>query len=183
MNPDGTSDKNLVSLYETDNNTAKVYDVLDGTGDTSPLKVTSHCTCCTVAVNKLIGGSENCVDVNNEVVGLHVSCLEYDTRGKYTLSAKTSNGVTFRGHIIALASKWEVNLGSWSDQSKKVQTATRLELTADIYPIRVWVGNADVPSMDDPSKYQVFGFGTHGAIIRTLVMFFWGLGKKIGLPI
>ena len=182
-NPDGSQDKNLVSLYETDSNKHLSYGVLDGTGDTAPLKITSKAAQLSVSADRLIGGSENCADLNNEVSNVTVMCASIEPRGKYALSAKTSNGVFFTGHIVGRANSWEVNLGSWSDQSKAVQTNTHLSLTADKYPIRVWLGNADYPTLDDPSKYQFLGFGRYGVVVRTFVMFFWGLGKKLGLKI
>jgi len=180
-NPDGTSDSNAISLYETNSGEKLVYEVIDGAGGTAGLKITSRCANLNVLAGTIIGGTENCVDLNNECSGILVQSETYQTRGKYTLSAKTCNGVIFRGHIALRASQWEVNLGSWSDQSDKIQSNTLLALTADVYPIRVWVGNAEIPHLDDPKKYQIIGFGRYGAVVRSVVMLLWKIGKKLHL--
>jgi hypothetical protein len=182
MNPDSTQDLNAVSLYETASNSTIDYHRLDGTGHTAALKITSHAANLAIAAGTIIGGSENCVDVNNEVRMLHVDVGEYIARGKHAISAKTSFGCVFTGHIKGRAKRWEVNLGSWSDQSDSLQDGTRLELTAEHYPIRVWLGNATIPAMDNASKYKLMGFGRHGAFVRKLVMFLWDLGKRLNIP-
>lgn len=180
-NPDGSSDSNAVSLYETSNGKSLVYDEIDGRSGTAALKITSHAQAVSVTAKTLWGGSENAVDLNNECDGIVVDFVTAVVNGKYALSAKTCRNVTFRGHISGRASEWEINLGSFSDQSSKPQTSTRLELTAEFYPIRVWVGNADIPTFDDPAKYKVIGFGRHGTIVRELVMVLWGMAKKLHL--
>lgn len=182
MNPDKTNDSNAVSLYETSSGTAYMAERIDGTGGTAALKVTSRASNLTVSVVTLRGGSENCVDVNNEVNQLTVTADRYEVTGKYAISAKTSRNCTFQGHIVGRAKRWEVNLGSWSDQSKKTQASTWLKLTAEHYPIRVWVGNSTIPFLDDPKKYKLMGFGRHGDIVRKVVMFFWDIGKRLNIP-
>lgn len=180
-NPNGTSDSNAVSLYETSSGKKIELDVIDGKNFTAALKVTSHAVGIHLLANWIVGGSENCVDVNNEVTDLVVDATTFDIRGKYGLSAKTSTDITFIGHLAGRATVWEVNLGSWSDQSRKVQTQTYLKLTSYTYPIRVWIGNADIPVLDDPTKYVFLGFGRYGKFIRSVVMFFWTVGKKLKL--
>lgn len=181
MNPDGTSDLNAVSLYESASGMRLRYLSIDGSKGTAALKITSRATNLRIDAGQLIGGSENCVDLNNECSGIAVHCDEYHCRGKYAISAKTCSGVSFSGHIVGRAAQWEVNLGPWSDQSSRVQTGTTLKLTADVYPIRVWVGNATAPAMDDPKKYKLLGFGRYGKAARVAVMFFWDVGKRLNL--
>jgi hypothetical protein len=179
MNPDGTQDVNTVSLYDNDSGGRLQYGTIDGSRGTAGLKITSRAKNLSVTVERIVGGSENCVDLNNECQGVVVNCGAYEIHGKYGISAKTCNGVTFMGHLKGRARQWEINLGSWSDQSKRTQAVTNLELTADAYPIRVWVGNAEIPKMDDPKKYQLIGFGKYGAFVRSVCMFFWGIGKLL----
>jgi len=181
MNPDGSADLNTVSLYETASGLRLKYNVIDGRAGTAALKITSNADDITVTVGALIGGSENCVDLNNSCRNIAVHCDNYQCRGKYAISAKTCNGVTFSGHITGRPTQWHVNLGSWSDQSSAPQTNTKLALTADHYPILVWVGNALVPDMDCPAKYKLIGFGRHGTIVRELVMMLWSAAKKLKL--
>ena len=181
MNPDGTQDVNTVSLYDNDSGGRLQYDTIDGSRGTAGLKITSRAKNLSLTAERIIGGRENCVDLNNECSGITVVCGEFQILGKYGISAKTCNGVVFRGHLAGRAKQREVNLGSWSDQSAKTQTETSLDLTADYYPIRVWLGNAQVPLMSDPSKYKLMGFGRYGAFVRAVCMFFWGLGKRLGV--
>jgi hypothetical protein len=183
MNPDGSQDNNAVSLYDTDSNKVLTYDEIDGSGGTAALKITSKCKVLSVVVGHLIGGSENCLDLNNECEAITVRCDNYEVRGKYAISAKTCSRCMFLGHITGKPSKWHFNLGSWSDQSSKTLTGTHLAVTADAYPILVWVGNSELPTFDDPLKYKVIGFGRYGAVVRGLVMFFWGVAKKLGFKI
>jgi hypothetical protein len=180
-NPDGSIDTNAYDYYETSNGKTVQLGVVDGSALVSPIKITSHCTNFILKAEKLIGGRENCVDINNETEGVTVAAGEFAITGNYGLSAKTSRNTTFRGHLTGKPKQWHVNLGSWSDQSAQVQTGTRLELTADVYPILVWLGNADRPRLDDEAKYKVIGFGARGPIVRSLVMFFWGIAKKLHL--
>lgn len=179
MNPDHSLDVNTVSLYEGSNGQSVVYDTLDGSAGTAALKITSRAQGITVKAERLIGGSENCADLNNECRNISVSPNVFEVRGKYALSAKTCDGVAFTGHITGTPSQWHINLGSYSDQSGRVQTNTRLELTADSYPILVWVGNADAPSLDGPAKYKLIGFGRYGSFVRSLIMLLWGIGMKL----
>lgn len=181
MNPDGTQDKNALSLYETSNGQSLTYDTIDGSGDTAALKVTSHATDIHVSAKRLIGGSENLVDLNNGCSGITVIFDEGQIHGKYGISSKTCNDVTFVGHMVGAPTQWHCNLGSWSDQSSATQTNTHLALTADSYPIVVWIGNADIPTLDDPTKYRIVGFGRHGPFVRAIVMFLWGIGKRLHL--
>ena len=181
MNPDGTQDVNTVSLYETSSEQTVTLGVVDGSNGTAALKITSKAKNVTVSSPRLIGGSENCVDLNNECAGISVSCPAYEVRGKYAISAKTCSGVTFGGHLIGHGSQWDVNLGSWSDQSSATQTGTHLALTAESYPITVWLGNSDMASFDDPTKYKVIGFGRFGPLVRSIVMFLWSVAKKLHL--
>lgn len=182
-NPDGSVDVNAISIYQDSNGKTLTYDTIDGSKGTAALKITSKATDVHVSVAKLIGGSENCCDENNLCNGITVTCDVYEIHGKYAVSAKTCNNVTFIGHLTGTPSQWHVNLGSYSDQSGATQTNTHLALTADIYPILVWVGNSEVPTFDDATKYKVIGFGRYGSLVRGFVMFFWKLGKKLGLPI
>ena len=181
MNPDGTQDANAVSLYETSSGLKLVYEAIDGSAGTAGLKITSRCANLSVLVGKITGGSENCVDLNNECGGIIVSCDRYEIRGKYGLSAKTCRNVTFRGHLTGTPSQWHVNLGSASDQSNAIQEGTQLELMADAYPIVVWIGNATRPRLDDPKKYKLIGFGRYGSPARELVMLLWRIAKKLRL--
>jgi len=179
MNPDGTADQNAVSLYETSSGKVLVYETIDGSAGTAALKITSQASSLRVSAGRMIGGRENCVDLNNGCQDVVVECDEFEVRGKYALSAKACRGVAFRGHLSGRPGKWHVNLGSWSDQNKGTQTGTHLALTADAYPILVWVGNATVPTMDDPKKYRLMGFGRYGALVRAVVMFGWDIAKRL----
>lgn len=182
-NPDGSLDSNAVSIYETSNGQNLAFTEIDGRGFTAALKVTRHAADISITAKTLIGGKENAVDLNNECSGIVVDFGTAVINGKYALSAKTCRNVTFRGHLSGRPSQWHVNLGSWSDQSKSTQEGTQLALTADSYPIRVWIGNAANTTFDDPAKYKVIGFGRYGTVVRELVMVLWGLAKKAGIKI
>jgi hypothetical protein len=182
-NPDGSQDVNTVSLYGADSNTVKDYTIIDGRSGTAALKITSKAFNIRVTADNLIGGTENCLDLNNECNAITVEAKVYGCEGKYAISAKTCDNITLRGHISGTPKEWHVNLGSWSDQSNHPQTNTHLALTADNYPIMVWLGNADEPIFDDKTKYKIIGFGSYGKLVRGVVMFLWGAAKKIGIPI
>ena len=181
MNPDGTQDSNALNFYETSSGKNITQPQADGTGYTAAIKITSKCSFFSIAGQSWTGGSENVVDINNECNGVTVVCDDFQCRGKYALSAKTSRNVTFKGRISGKPSQWHVNLGSWSDQSGAVQDGTSLALTAEVLPIMVWIGNATPPQLDDASKYKLIGFGRYGPIVRKLVMLLWALGKKLHL--
>lgn len=180
-NPDGSVDVNAISIYQDSNGKTLTYDTIDGSKGTAALKITSKATDVHVSVARLIGGSENALDCNSECTGVTVTCDNYEIHGKYGISSKTCSNMTFIGHLSGKPSQWHYNGGSWSDQSSATQTNTHLVLTADTYPILVWVGNSEVPTFDDATKYKVIGFGRYGSLVRGLVMFFWGVAKKLHL--
>jgi len=181
-NPDGSQDINAYVLTKDQWNKTTQISMVDGSKGTAALKITGNAVNVSVQAQLLIGGSENCVDINNECSGVLVIANEFRAAGKYAVSSKTSHGVSFLGRITGSVSQWHVNLGSWSDQSPRKQTATHLGLTADQYPILVWVGNSEIPTLDDPAKYKLIGFGRYQWAIP-FVMVFWGLGKKLGMKI
>lgn len=186
MNTDGTADRNGESFFETSNGQRPSRDLMDGTGDTAAAKVTSHCTDFVLTAKRIISGSENLVDVNNETDRVTVVFERGEINGaKYGVSAKTSQRTTFQGTMAGAPRSWHVNLGSYSDQSMKPQTDTRLNLSADALPIKVWSGNARRTVCDDPSKYQ-FVFKVWlcdvpyvGAVTCWLFIRGWWLAKKI----
>lgn len=178
-NPDGSQDSNAISLYETESGKTLSYDEIDGRNGTAALKITSGAKNLSVHVNTLLGGSENGIDLNHDCANVTVEFGNLIINGKYGVSAKTCSNVIFKGHLVGTPTQWAINLGSWSDQSSNVQSGTHLTLTADHDPIVVWVGNAEIPTLDDPSKYKIIGFGRYGALIRNFVMFLWSIGKKL----
>ena len=123
------SDSAAVNLYETSNGLTLRYDVIDGTGFAEGLKITSQARDITVYANRIIGGYEDCVDVNNRCQNITVVAAVWEPRGTYLATIKGgSKNIRLKGEIVRPANRVEVDGGHHSDQSKEVTDGISLDL-------------------------------------------------------
>lgn len=117
MSNNTKTDSAAVNLYETSNGQTLTFDVIDGTGHAEALKITSGARDITVYAARIIGGTEDCVDVNNHCRNIRVIAAWWEPRGEYLATIKgESDGITLEGRVANHAKKVEVDCGNWSDQ-------------------------------------------------------------------
>lgn len=125
---------------------------------TDCLKFTSHLQDFTGFFPNVRGGLEDCADLNNEVNNVRLKAASWQSGGKFCFTIKGgASNVTIEGPITNHGKEVDVDLGNWSDQSKKKTTGVYLNLTTpDHSPIIVRVLQADEPTFapgSGPYKY------------------------------
>lgn len=189
MNPDGSADVNLVSLYDRDSGTPeepKVYmfdELIAGPEHTAALKITSQAHDIHVFVKRGRGGNENWLDVNNRAQRIRVFCDDLEAPGKYAATIKGgSKDVTLTAHLTGLSPKvCHVNGGDYSDQCKDVTEGIELALTcAGPQPVTWrslnatgWLFAKNTGPYKCKFQVPLGGFG------RWLLMFGWDIAKRL----
>lgn len=183
MNPDGTQDKNAISLYERDSGTPdnpKVFhfDTIDASapGFTAGLKTTSGFHDAVIYIKRLVQGSENAWDANNGCRNVKVFVEELVLlNGKYAFTAKGGChdllfSVTRMAGDVRIA---HTNLGDWSDQNKSVTTGIKLDYPA---PTTYRQLNATAPTGSNLRSILTI---PGGAIGRAIFMFIFDILKRL----
>lgn len=165
------------------------YGVIDGSldgGYDDTLKLTKT-RGVRVFANKIIGGFEDCVDMN-VVEDCIVNCRAFVAGGEYVATIKGgSRAVTLTGTIYQGGRTVDVDLGNWSDQSQEKTRGVRLSLIRiDGRKVKVRVLHAERPIfVNGPQNYTYafpspnLPFGLHGLIVWAVrgAMRIW---KKLG---
>lgn len=146
MNPNGTLDVNALSICGVRPVGDCIFGLIDGSAGSDALKVTDSADG-RIRVGQIIGGREDCVDVNNHAKGIEVVCELYEPKGDYVITAKGgSRDLTFAGFVRGHGRVVDVDLGNLSDQSDDLTTGVRLNLVHESgEPITVRVLGAEDP--------------------------------------
>lgn len=98
---------------------------------------------------KIVGGNEDCIDMNNLCSNLDVTNCELESRGKYVMTIKggTTDVLVSDTCILAHGSETDIDLGNWSDQS---EAETKRVILSNVFaqdgqPVRVRVLWAEKP--------------------------------------
>lgn len=106
---------------------------------------------------RLVGGDEDCSDVNNHCEEVYVYADEWWPRGRYLATVKGhSQGTTLSGRVMGHGRVVDIDIGNASDQSQLPTGPVYLNLTpGDNRPIsyRVIYGHRPV-FLNDPSYYH-----------------------------
>jgi hypothetical protein len=146
------------------------------------LKYTTKLQNFTHRVGHVFGGTEDCVDVNNECTGVAVIAKGFWSGGKYVATVKGGSfGITLRGSIYKSGSEVDVDLGNWSDQSAKKTSMVFLDLVKpEDREVTVRVLNAHKPILAPASGPYRYVFPHpdswyHGAAVWFFMRFrrFW----------
>lgn len=128
MNPDGSVDRNAVSICGERPIGDRHYELIDGSAGSDALKVTDsdHGL---IRVDHIIGGREDCVDVNNHAANVVVECMLFEPRGDYVGTIKGgSENVVIRGTVRGHGKVVDFDLGNVSDQSDDLTRNVRFDL-------------------------------------------------------
>lgn len=126
-----------------------VGDLVPPTDDfTDTLKI-SHCKNGTVRAGRVVGGLEDCLDVNNHCEDLVIEAAVWEPRGDYLATIKGgSHRITLRGLVRGHGRVVDIDLGNISDQSDDASTELTLDLRHEAgEPITVRVLNALEPRL------------------------------------
>lgn len=179
-----SKDSATVNLYETSNGGRFEYEELDAGANNEALKITSQATDIEVRGKRILGGAEDCLDLNDRCRDIDVHFDEWAARGKYVVTCKGGcRGIRLSGTITSHGAETDVDLGNHSDQSAERTTAVRLNLaTNDGSAVRVRVLHAHQPVIENPSqRYEIDvakkgWFGHIWPILKAIAALF---GRKI----
>jgi hypothetical protein len=150
-----------------------------GTDDT--LKITD-CDTGRVDVEVVVGGREDCLDVNNRSYDIEIGTLStiWEPRGKYVATIKGgSRSIVLKGVVRGHGKVCDVDLGNWSDQSQKVTERITLNLRHEKgEPITYRVLNAKKPVLIGGPYKKVLSVP---GWLRPAFVLFYKLLKKVGL--
>jgi len=128
-------------------------DILPPPGTSDSIKITSGCCRLHITANRVIGGSEDCVDINNECRDIVVDAI-WEPRGKYLATIKGgSRDIELRGRVVTQGKEVTIDLGNHSDQSKKRTEGVFLNLTCN-QPITWRRINATTPQIRAGQKFK-----------------------------
>lgn len=144
------SDLNLHSFNGplSDGNRFDLGDV-DGTGYSSAIKCSTGLLSASIYAGEVIGGSDACIDINNNCRDVVVVAKTLVPTGQFAVSIKgKSDETAVYGELRAHGKSADVELGGWSDQSHEATTGTVLGMTsATGKPVRVRVLHATTPTL------------------------------------
>jgi hypothetical protein len=183
------ADINLISFIGPVNNGQTVDmsgEELNGLGFTDTVKCTTELQDFTGKFGLVIGGNEDCIDVNNRCKKIDIFAKTWKPTGKHLATIKGgSEEVCVRGDVISHGEEVDVDLGNWSDQSQKKTKKTALGLISkDGEKISIRVLKSEKPTLlpnTGPYKY-VFPWPwlgpIHTLIVSALFLYF-RVSKKL----
>lgn len=119
------------------------------------LKIT-NCADGRVFVGRIVGGAEDCIDLNNHCENLEIVAESIEPRGKYGVTNKGGNrNITICTKLRGHGSEVDVDLGNVSDQSDDVTGPTKLYIEHELgpqEPVRTRNLNATRPIILNPAQ-------------------------------
>jgi hypothetical protein len=189
-NPSGSQDNNLKPIVGSDSGiqgTPRRFDfeVIDASDPqyTGALKITDQVHDVDIYVDKIIGGRETCVDINNRAERIRIFAKEYAGNPEYIFTVKGgASDIELHGAITGTSSKGcALNLGDWSDQSSAITSNIKLFLSSANQPITYRRLNATDPVIITQALYKCVLSIPFGALGISVVWAIWGLLKKLKL--
>lgn len=171
-----SADENLFSFNGPDSNGQSVYagtaDASSG-GYASALKFSTGLRDFTIHAEKAVGGRDACVDVNNLCRALDITVDELWPTGQFAATLKGgSQDVILRGRLMRHASKFDVIIGDWSDQSHEPTIRITLAIIpADGQPVVVCVLKGARPIEKPGTGPYVYRFPDPDAWYHDLCVF------------
>jgi hypothetical protein len=146
-------DKNVISFANDSYFCRALGDLAPpGPGYSDTLKL-SNCSDCTVEASAILGGDEDCIDINRGY-NIHVRAGRLTSGGKYIATVKGGADMVYlSGCIDRHGSETDIDLGNWSDQASDRTKRVHLNLTThDGSPVRVRVLHGWKPLICNPSQ-------------------------------
>ena len=140
-------DNNLYSICnQTNIGCCHIGDVLASTQHADALKITNSKNGI-INAGKIIGGYEDCVDINNHCSGVTIIAELWEPRGDYLATIKGGSSVIqLHGIVRGHGKVVDIDIGNISDQSDDLTTMVMLNLKhEDGDPITIRVLGGDKP--------------------------------------
>lgn len=182
MNADGTQDCSAVNLYDVNSGGKFVYGTLYANSGTEALKITSKAKDITVDGIAINGGTEDCLDLNNECSGIKVHFDRWLSGGTYVVTCKGGcTDVELSGRIDKHGSVTDIDLDNASDQSTKPTRNIRLAFTTDdgsAVKVRCLGPNSPI-ILNQSQRYEITQDKRIGALFKLLRTILAVFGIKI----
>lgn len=149
------------------------------------LKVTD-CDTGTIYAGRVVGGAEDCIDINNHTSDVEIIAGTLEPQGKFIATIKGgSRNITLRSIcVIGHGSEVDIDLGNISDQSDDVTGPVKLALKhrdGDVITVRVLGASRPIFLNEHEQKYEVV-FALPKPT-RSIFLKIYKFLKKLGLPI
>lgn len=134
-----------------------------------------------VEINKIVGGYEDCIDINNFSDNIAIKVDELHASGKYVATIKgSSSNIELSGHIVKHGKEVDIDIGNWSDQSNEPTKNVKLNLSSDDGPVTVRVLAGDIPYfMNGEENYKIV-FPNPRHFYHGVVVWLFHMARKIG---
>jgi hypothetical protein len=173
-------DKNLCVITESNANYG--LEDLDASRDgyADALKI-SGIEGTTIEIGQIIGGIEDCIDVNRSCKSIKIFTKELIASGKYVATIKGgSSYIELHGHIRRHGSEVDIDIGNWSDQSNDPTKYVILNLTADNGPVTVRVLSGTEPIFLNSEENYRFLFPDPRHFYHGIVVTIFKFMRRIG---
>lgn len=155
--------------------------IADSAVHADALKIT-NCADGRIFVGRIVGGVEDCIDLNNHCENLEIFADSIEPRGKYGITNKGGNrNITIHTKLRGHGSEVDVDLGNVSDQSDDVTGPTRLNIEHELglqEPVRIRNLNAMRPIILNPLQRYETVFAVPG-VFRSLFSKIYKQLKKL----
>lgn len=155
-------------------------DLIPPAGNQDTLKFSGVRRLRVIVTGRIVGGSEDCVDVNNGCEYIEVIAEGgYEARGRHVATIKgRSRYIRLAGEILRHGSIVDIDLGNHSDQSSERTEGVTLALTnREERPITWRRINATTPTFNVGQKYKRI-FSVPGEL-RAFFAWVYALLKKV----
>lgn len=123
------------------------------------VKLTSRLTEFTASFGQVVGGKEDCLDVNNQSENIDVRASLWVPKGKYLATIKGgSRNIKISGNVIGHGSEVDIDIGNISDQCIEPTGPVFLSLnhiTGDVITVRVINGTKPIILNPGEQRYRI----------------------------
>lgn len=123
----------------------------------------------TVIVNRIVGGLEDCIDINNRCQDIEVRAGLLDVRGRYACTIKgESRDIRINvGKLLGHGSETDFDLGNRSEQASGRTRGVSINVVDALFPVRVRVMHAWKPTLSGGP------FEVDTRLMGWIAKFFW----------
>jgi len=177
------SDSHILGYFGPANNNQTVTDLtyIDGTSASEAIKCTSYLENFTGIFGRVVGGYEDCADINNHSKNIHLKADLWVPTGKFGFTVKgESSGVTLEGPLKNHGTEVDVDFGNWSDQGNGYTFDNTLNLwMLDGSKVRVRCLAGYKPTIVPGSGPYEYIFPKPNTWYHNIAVWFFQVGFKI----
>lgn len=178
-------DQNFTSIVGRQGESIVLGHLTPPEGYADTLKVTA-CSDLAIVAGHIIGGREDCVDINNRCSHIVVTADLFEPKGQYLSTIKGgSSNITLRGYVKGHGSVVDIDIGNVSDQSDNLTGPVYLDLEhvdGDVITVRCLGGPRPIFLNADTQRYKVV-LAVPTSFLQSWFLKGYKLLKRLGLPI